>query len=108
MRATLLVLAVVLAVGVLGLAGDGSVAWPTESVLCSREGEPGPLNVYPWPDPCCAFGTYWDCVATWDPYWGLTEMYCKINWAWCYGSDPLCPAPGYYEWIDYCLGICYY
>jgi len=91
------------------MSGGESAARMTECVFCSAAArELSPRNIYPWPDPCCVLGTYWGCVMTWDPTYGLVEMYCKINWALCgsWGGSNVCPPPGYYEWVESCLQPC--
>ncbi len=77
MRATALGLALVLAVGVLGLAGDGSVAWPTRN----------PDGIVQLMYELCPPGTAYHCeeVCVWwyqnvDP---RCVNLCEFLWWWC-------------------------
>lgn len=104
MRGMLLVLELLV------MLGFGALAVTQDAESYSSAADPVPLYVYPWPDPCCVFGTYWACVPRWDPREGLVNPYCKINWFYCCPWNPdLCGWLGgcvYYEGVEVCLGPC--
>lgn len=90
MRATLLVLAMVLAAGVLGLADDGSVPWPTSPAGDEVQEKLEPLdNAQP-----LAIGCYWKLIYVVYGDWIFMRYYPDCAWTW------RCLFSGFYGLFD--------